>query len=351
MTTVPPPPRGPRVFSSDDPALAASPSLPELQEADPQAAELDEDATPHSPASSKPPSRMSRLLSWGSVLVGTLVSLFVMATVLWFTRYLSVALDRQDVIGQIAFGLLCLAGLAVVVILGREVLGLLRLGRLHRVRQGLETALQTADPQSERTAVAEVKALFKSRPELRWGLAELAEHERDVRDPGDLTRLAERALMTPLDTEARRLVVGSAKRVSMVTALSPSAFLSVLYVLIENVGLLRRLATVYGGRPGTLGALKLGRMVFTHLIATGGVALTDDLFGQFLGQDMLRRVSSRLGEGAFNAALTARVGTAAIHVCRPIPFRDMPPVRLRDMLSGFLPDLFPKKLKDPVPKV
>ena len=61
-------------------------------------------------------------------------------------------------------------------------------------------------------------------------------------------------------------------------------------------------------------------MVFTHIVATGGVAMTDDLLGQFLGQDLLRRLSRRLGEGAFNGALTARIGMAAIDVIRPLPF-------------------------------
>ena len=74
-------------------------------------------------------------------------------------------------------------------------------------------------------------------------------------------------------------------------------------------------------------------MVVGHIIATGGVALTDDLLGQFLGQDLLRRLSRRLGEGAFNGALTSRVGATAVEVCRPLPFIAAPPIRARDMLA------------------
>jgi putative membrane protein len=153
-----------------------------------------------------------------------------------------------------------------------------------------------------------------------------------VRDPGDLFRLTDRDLLAPLDADARRLVARAAKRVSIATAMSPAALFAVLWVLVENVRLIRGLATLYGGRPGLLGTARLARMVFTHLVATGGVALTDDLLGQFLGQDLLRRLSRRLGEGIFNGALTARIGTAAIEVTRPLPFIEAKPVRARDFL-------------------
>ena len=73
-----------------------------------------------------------------------------------------------------------------------------------------------------------------------------------------------------------------------------------------------------------------------HIVATGGLAMTDDLVGQFLGQDLMRRLSRRLGEGAFNGALTARIGTAAIDVTRPMPFLDADPIRVRDLLPELL---------------
>jgi putative membrane protein len=110
-------------------------------------------------------------------------------------------------------------------------------------------------------------------------------------------------------------------------------------VAIESLRLLRTIAGLYGGRPGGVGALRLARMVVGHLIATGGIALTDDLVGQFIGQDMLRRVSRRLGEGAFNGALTARIGVAAIEVCRPLPWLEAKPVRAREIAA----ELFKKK--------
>ena len=43
-------------------------------------------------------------------------------------------------------------------------------------------------------------------------------------------------------------------------------------------------------------------------------------FGSVAGGGVLSKVSRRFGEGVVNGALTARVGVAAIEVCRPLPF-------------------------------
>jgi putative membrane protein len=85
-----------------------------------------------------------------------------------------------------------------------------------------------------------------------------------------------------------------------------------------------------------LGGMRLARMVLVHILATGGLALTDDLIGQFIGQDLARRLSRRLGEGLFNGALTARIGSAAMEVCRPLPYIEATPVRVRDVLAELM---------------
>ena len=324
-------PRRPRVFNPDDPQLVAGPQAP----AEP---------SPDIPSDQSPPRAGTRIslptaagvssgIRFGALFVSAMVSLATLAASISFFRFVSVALERQDWIGWTAAALLGLAAISGLVLAGREVLGLLRLARLGRLRRDMDAALATQDTAAERDALTRLKALYATRAELRWPLARLAEHERDIHDPGALLALADRELMAPLDGEARQMVLRSAKRVSTVTALSPIAFFAIAYVLIENLGLLRRMAALYGGRPGVLGSLRLARHVVAHIVGTGAVALTDDLLGQFFGQDVLRRLSRRLGEGAFNGALTARLGAAALDVIRPLPFIEATPVRARDILK------------------
>jgi putative membrane protein len=265
-----------------------------------------------------------------------MISLAALAAGLAFTRFVSDALARNDWIGWTASGIAAVGVFAAVVMVGKELIGIVRLSRLSGLRNDITAALRDKDRGNERKSVGRLKDLMGSRPDMKWGLARLAEHESDVRDLGDLLRLAERELMVPLDRSARGLILKSAKRVSMVTALSPFVWVAMLFVLAENLKLLRSLAGLYGGRPGFVGSLRLARLVASHIVATGGLAMTDDLIGQFVGQDLLSRLSRRLGEGTFNGAMTARIGTAAIEVTRPLPFLEAEPVRVRDLLPELL---------------
>ena len=87
-----------------------------------------------------------------------------------------------------------------------------------------------------------------------------------------------------------------------------------------NMGMIRAVAEIYGGRSGSLGSWRLLRRVFVALLAAGALALTDDLIGSFAGGGVLSKLSRRFGEGVVNGALTARVGLAAIDLCRPLPW-------------------------------
>ncbi|MEO1719206.1 MAG: TIGR01620 family protein, partial [Pseudomonadota bacterium] len=237
---------------------------------------------------------VERGFRWGSLFVSAVVALTLLALGVWFSRFISSALAATGFVGWLATSLLllvCVAGVALIV---REALGFWRLGRLETIKVNVNRAYDQKDgPKGatlERRAVREVTDLYAGRPELRDRLERFRANAGGIHDPGDLLKLLDRDVAGPLDIEARRVVLSSAKRISVVTAISPLFLIDVLFVFFENVRMLRAVATIYGGRPGFLGGLRLGRLVILNLIAAGGIALTDDLLGQFLGQDLLRRV-------------------------------------------------------------
>ena len=84
--------------------------------------------------------------------------------------------------------------------------------------------------------------------------------------------------------------------------------------------LIRRLSELYGGRPGTLGFIRLARDVLAHLAVTGTIAIGDSFVQQLVGHGLAARASARLGEGVVNGLMTARIGIAAMDVVRPCRF-------------------------------
>lgn len=322
-------PRSPRIFQPDDPALNHTSAD------DPVESNVIE--TTAAPASDKHENRTR--ISATTILVSALCALIVLSLSVSFASFLSAALDRNDWIGWTATSLLIAAALAALVLAVRELAGILRMRRIATVRSLAEEAIKTENRRIERQTTQKLRALLRNKKNLAWARARIRDYERDVQDTGDLLRLAEKELVAPLDQVARQVILKSAKNVAVVSALSPLIWLAMIYVLFENLRMLRKLSEAYGAAPGFVGGLRLARMVVGHIVATGGIAMTDDLLGQFLGQDVLRRLSRRLGEGAFNGALTARIGAAAIHVTRPLPYIETEPARVRDLLPEALAPL------------
>ena len=276
---------------------------------------------------------LGRGLRWGAILISALGALVSLLASIWLYDTVLALIARDDWIGWAAAALLALVVLALVMIVLREVAGLARLGRLGKIRHEADQASRQNDKPLAIDVAHRLKRLYAGRLDLAWGLDRLAEHEHDIMDAGELFRLSERTLVAPLDPDARAIVAASAKRVSVVTAVSPAALIDMLFVGGENLRMLRRLATLYGARPGTLSLLKLARMVVTHIVLTGGIALGDDVIHQVIGHGLTAKLSARLGEGLFNGALTTRIGIAAIDVCRPLPYLESQRPRFREMVA------------------
>ena len=267
-----------------------------------------------------PPPVRRRGISWGGLFLAGLGGLVSLGFAMSVDTLIRELFDRADWLGWVgaAFAALTVVGALVVVL--REAFALARLKRIDRLRAAAEAAAAADDRRAAERVVADLLALARDRPETARGRAAMAEHLAEIIDGRDLLVLAEREVLAPLDARAVAMVVGSARRVSVVTALSPRALIDLAYVLAEAVSLVRRLATLYGGRPGALGFVSLIREVVGHLAVTGGIAAGDSLIHEVVGRSVASRLSARLGEGVVNGLMTARVGLAAIDVCRPLPF-------------------------------
>ena len=258
--------------------------------------------------------------AWISILFSAIFALIVVSLTDWFINYGLSLLNRNDIIGWSSIAFIGIIILAILMIFIREIFGLASLRATKNLKHEAETALETGDLKKSKKVVNKLIKTFSSRKKMIWRIEKLKKQKGNLLDADALMVLTERELLSPIDKLAKEQVLISARRVSMITAISPFAVLDVLAVTYENLRLLKRISILYGGRPGTLGLFRLGQMVISHLALTGGIALSSDLIQQFLGHKIAAKLSAKLGEGIFNGAMTARIGIATITICRPMPF-------------------------------
>lgn len=279
----------------------------------------------------------SRIAKWFWAVLTTLVG-FVVSLAAW--DYINGLLARSPVLGMIAAGLVGLMCLVLLVIGLRELAAFARLKRVDRIQHRAAEALANGDLAQARDVIDSLNGLYARREDTIWGRDRLAEQKGDILDADGLLGLAETTLLAPLDQSAMREVEAAARQVATVTAIVPLALADVFTALTANMRMIRRIAEIYGGRSGTFGSWRLTRTVLTHLVATGAVAVGDDLIGSIAGGGVLSKVSRRFGEGVINGALTARVGVAAIDVCRPLPFHAAKRPSVTELVRRSLTGLF-----------
>jgi putative membrane protein len=256
--------------------------------------------------------------------------------------YLTGLIERYRPLGIAALVLTALLALMLLVQVVRELWAFRRLARIDAFRLAAVEAHATADRAAALALSERLAGFYAGRAELRWSRDRLAEQRAEMLDADAILALTERALFAPLDAAARREVEAASRTVAAATAIIPLALVDVMAALSQNVRMVRRIAEVYGAHAGFFGSWRLLRLVAAHLLATGAVAVGDDLIGSVAGGHMLARLSRRFGEGVVNGALTARVGIAAMDVCRPLPFAALPRPKVSNVIGRSLTGLFGK---------
>jgi len=325
--------KGPVLFELDEPALitpASAPPVPETEATAPTGQALQMVAA----LAVRKPSLLGRLF-WAAFLA--LVSAAIGLAAWDFVFGL---LGRNLWLGRAFLAVIAVfvaAGLGIAL---KEWVALVRLKRVDRLRSDI--AAVSDDTARAAKAADRLSQLYRGRADMTWALDRLAHQREQVFDADALMALCETTLMTPLDAAARREVEASARQVAVVTAIVPLALADVVTALAANMRMVRRIAEIYGGRAGFFGSWRLLKTVMLHLVATGAVAVGDDLIHSVAGGGLLSKLSRRFGEGVVNGALTARVGIAAMEVCRPMPFAAVPRPKVTGLVKNALAGLFGK---------
>jgi len=323
---------GPVLIELDEaaPAVQDAPNVPDELIPTPTGQTMQQAVT----LGARRPSALSRWF-WG-LLLSVLAAILSISA--W--NFVQSLLDQYPLLGMGFTALLVGLLLVSLVIVVKELLAFGRLRKVDSLHRAADAAMADDNLDAARKVARDLMALYASRKDTAWGRERLSEGLNDTFDAPAVFALAEQELLAPLDAAANKEVEAAARQVATVTALVPLALADVVTALVANIRMIRRIAEVYAGRSGTLGSWRLTRAVMAHLVATGAVAVGDDLLSSIAGGSVIGKISRRFGEGMVNGALTARVGIAAMEVCRPLAFTKQTRPSVRQLVKRALAGVF-----------
>ena len=290
----------------------------------PQSVPVAEDRSrPASPTQSPSPSVVAPL-PWSTWFLGLLAAtiLFLCGISLWDT--LNGLWEHSALVGMaglILIGLLVLVTTAVAI---QEWQAIQRINELEEIRQTAERSLapssDVGDLDSARKAINGLIAIYASREDTSRGSQRLAERQGDIFAASSLIILAETELLKTLDDRAEKVIRDTALRAATETAFMPWPLADVLLVFLSSMQMFRRIAEIYGSKPGVVASWALSRKVLTQLVVAGALSDGGQLIDAVVGHHLVH-LARPIGEGVTNGALMARSGVTAMELCRPLPFQ------------------------------
>ncbi len=201
-----------------------------------------------------------------------------------------------------------------------EMVSIRRVRRIDALRAEADRLVLTNGHGSAAAFVETLTGFYAGRSDVAPALTTLNHSMTDAHSDGEVIALVDRQVLSAIDQRAYRSVLMASRDTALATALSPSAALDVAIVLWRNLKLVREVATLYGARPGQFGSWRLMRRMLANLAVAGVTDSVGHVAADALGGTLAAAISTRLGQGMINGLLTARIGIAAMTLCRPVSF-------------------------------
>lgn len=243
-----------------------------------------------------------------AIAAGALVLLIGGVALLELANFASAQFDKSALLGWLTVALIGPPAAALGWSVIREWRGYASLRAVERIREGLHSDDIEVARRHARTWLRAIAA-----PD------DLARSVEATADPATLRALLRSGPLARLDQEATQAGRSAALQILAATAVSPWPGLDGVLVVWRGLRLIRRIAELYGMRPGTLGTLRLWRRVALDAgwVAAADVVvatMTDALFSSPLGGALAGQASG----SALAAQRMLRLSVAVARSCRPI---------------------------------
>lgn len=240
-----------------------------------------------------------------------------------FARHWSIGVLLAAIAGGVA--------LTATVWVIREISGLSRLKQVEAMRLDLLTCLEIGEPAAFRLKVERSVSGIADGEALRT-FREAAAAERDC---SRIAFFAERAVLKAADARAAACVAKASRDVGLGSGFAPTPFISAVVVILRCITMVRAVASAYGHRPGIAGTWLLARQILTGAAMAASLDALSEGVAEIAGEvveeielpivgkmagKVVGKIAGKTGEGVVAARRTARIGIAAMELCRPLPF-------------------------------
>jgi len=177
-----------------------------------------------------------------------------------------------------------------------------------------------------------IAQFYTHRPDIKARLDRFYITLNDSHHDDEIFSLFTTQVMSEVDQQAYQIVTHHSKETALLVTLSPIPLLSTIITLWRNIGLIRDIATLYGGRPSLFASASLITTVLQNIIYAN-VSETLANVGMFesMGGGMFTAFSAQAAQGLGSGLLTARVGLKTMEVCRPLPFTEETQPSFKDL--------------------
>jgi putative membrane protein len=200
---------------------------------------------------------------------------------------------------------------------------------LESIQNNAQHLSEVNDLGRARQLIEELKKFYLNKPQnlhFQRCLEQLPDYSNDR----EVVEHIERVFLMPLDKEALRRVSNYSLQTATTVAVSPWISLDMLFSLWRSIKMIDDIAQVYGLRPSIINRYKLLKLVMHQLVfVAASEVVLDQLIEEFGTSTLTSMSGARLGQGIGAGIYSARIGVAAMKVCRPICFskQNQPTVR------------------------
>ena len=246
-----------------------------------------------------------------TLLLGILT--FVMFSVVQASSYLLAQFDSAPVITVMLGALLGLFTLCLTWLCIREWRGFRAVNQHLNEHLNLP-ALAEKNPQAVQKALHRHASTFAKHSFAAHQYRQYVHTCSEDMTGAERVRLYERMVATPVDEKARAVVKSESLTSGSLVFVSPNHLIQTFAIVWISLRTLRRVAQVYGLRPGTAGNWKLLTIVAQNLAAQSIFDLTTDEIANQISGSLTARFVENSAEAVAAGALNVRLGKALIRL-------------------------------------